>query len=477
MTDNKNTNLDAWNSLMTGMGTIRDKRTSYVPSANTRTTQIVEDRLYHGSSIAHRAVVLPAKEMTREGFSVQSDDLDAATRANILQAFDDLQGRKRVKKALQTARLRGDCLMFVGADDGQDPSRPLNEESIKSIKFLTLFDRWSATIEEYQEDPLAPDFGEPTLYRLGTSHIGASTLPNGALVHASRIIRFVGSECMETKVRHNAGWNDSIYVLLIKELGAYDRMWGHIESLLEDFSQGVYKIHGLVDIIANSGIEAVLARLQIMEESRSTMRAVAIDADREDFSRQATPMGGLPETIQHMNARIAGALQMPLTLLLGESAGGLGATGEGQAKQWANEVRCLQDDFLREPLRRLLQLIMLSKDGPSGGVEPDAWTVEFNSIHHETPSATAQARLATAQMDQIYIEQGVVTPSEVATSRFGGEVYSAETVIDVESREELKEIEIEELLNPPEPPPMIPGAVPGQDPEQDPIALEADDDE
>ncbi len=69
-----------------------------------------------------------------------------------------------------------------------------------------------------------------------------------------------------------------------------------------------------------------------------------------------------------------------------------------------------------------------------------------------------------AQKDLIYMNAGVVHPSEVALSRYGGGKFSTQTEIDVDSREKELKNDIEAALNPPaEPPPPPPDAPPNGD--------------
>jgi phage-related protein (TIGR01555 family) len=468
MVDSKDNKQDGWQSVITGLNQSRDKRSTYVVAPNVRYTQVSEDRLVHGDSLAKRLVHLPAREMTREWFTVESDELDAGERADIMHALHKLDAKRIIKECLAVARQRGNALLFVGADDGQDPSLPLNLERVRDVKFLTIFDRYTAQIEETDTNPLSPTYNQPLKYRLGTSGRGAQFQGVGAVVHASRVIKFDGTETMQSRIDANGGWHDSIFVSAHAELRGYSTLWAATESLIEDFSQAVFKIKNLDDYIASNEGSHVMDRLEIIDRSRSVARAVVINADSEEFTRQATPMGGLPEVIDRMNSRIAGAFDMPITLLLGESPGGLNSTGEGQARQWANQVRNMQEYFLLPGLEKLLRILLNSQSGPTGGNEPEAWEVQFNNLFQETPQQQADSRLKNAQRDVLYIDAGVVTPSEVALSRFGGDVYSSETVIETDSREELKDAEIEELLNPPEPPPVLPQPpVAGQEPEQD----------
>jgi len=62
-------------------------------------------------------------------------------------------------------------------------------------------------------------------------------------------------------------------------------------------------------------------------------------------------------------------------------------------------------------------------------------------------------RKTVAETDRIYMEMGVLTSSEVAISRFGGDVWSMNTEIDLEARkggydpEEIADLEAEKKAN------------------------------
>jgi hypothetical protein len=85
-----------------------------------------------------------------------------------------------------------------------------------------------------------------------------------------------------------------------------------------------------------------------------------------------------------------------------------------------------------------MRLLLLAKDGPTKGAEPKAYEMKFPSLWQPTPTEDADLKNKVAQTDQIYIEKGVVTPEEIATSRFRKDGWNAETVIDLEEREAVK---------------------------------------
>ncbi|MGA1728546.1 MAG: hypothetical protein ACO38U_09825, partial [Burkholderiaceae bacterium] len=71
-----------------------------------------------------------------------------------------------------------------------------------------------------------------------------------------------------------------------------------------------------------------------------------------------------------------------------------------------------------------------SKTGPTGGKVPDNWRVSFKPLFEMNERELADVRARVAAVDARYIQVGVLTPQEVADSRFGKSEYSIETTID-----------------------------------------------
>jgi hypothetical protein len=71
--------------------------------------------------------------------------------------------------------------------------------------------------------------------------------------------------------------------------------------------------------------------------------------------------------------------------------------------------------------------------------------VEPNPLWQPTPGEQADLRLKTSQADQIEIQSQVVTPEEVAATRYGGAEYNpGPIVIDIEGRQQQAQVEAEQ---------------------------------
>jgi hypothetical protein len=118
---------------------------------------------------------------------------------------------------------------------------------------------------------------------------------------------------------------------------------------------------------------------------------------------------------------------------MGQAPAGLNATGESDVRWFYDSIKAQQNTVLRPAINKLVQLAFHALKIP----EPANWTIRFNPLWQMTEEQQAAIRKTQAETDAIYINAGVVTPEEIALSRFGGDAYSTETVIDADARKEL----------------------------------------
>lgn len=448
---------DGWSNTITAIGSAtRDKR----KGATVATMPYMAERhsweaLYTGDDMAATIVELPAREMTREKFTLnidgedQTDTEKAMTVAkDTMSALDDLDAFKNVFEAEVWSRVFGGALIFLGVDDGADLEEPLNPDRVRKVDFLKVFDRFEVHVNDWETDPTLETFGEPRLYTLQPSGSTGVATPV-VKVHASRFVRLEGALTTRDRKAKNGGWSDSVYVRMLDVLGDFGLTWASAAHLMQDFAQAVIKMKDLASAIASDNSDLVVNRMIAMDLCRSVARAIPIDADNEDFQRVATPITGLPEMMDRFSSRMAAAARMPVTLLMGQSPGGLNATGESDITLFYDQIKAQQESKHRPVWNQLLTLLFKSAQGPTKGVEPEGWSIEFNPLWQMTDKEQADMRKVVAETDQIYLAEGVLDATEVAMSRFAGDAYSAETTLDIEGREKG-------LMEPEPAPPMVP---------------------
>ena len=450
------TNVDAWENVLTGIGTAdRDKRTAgraIKPAANTdfRTWET----LYESDDVARRIAEVFPREMTREWISFKIDDRDsngarteedvetrAATADDVMSALDDLNAQQASFSALVWGRVFGGGLIFMGIDDGggSDPealAQPLNEDRIKSFGFLTVFDRHEVQVVEWYDNPFEEKFGQPKVYQIISSSVpGGSSIPT-ARVHETRFLKFDGVHTSRRRRVENWGWGDSVFTAMCEIIRDFGQSWAGVAALLADFAQGVWKVKGLADAL-KSDESLVYNRIRIMNLCRSILRTVPLDAELEEFTRQQTPISGLPETMDRLAERLAMAAELPLTVLMGRSPAGQNSTGESDIRLFYDRIAARQEDKLRAQLERMITLLLKSKDGPTNGNDLDGnWTMTFNALWQLSDDEEAERRLNIAKADEIYVNMGAVSPMDVTKSRFGSGEFNPEMMVDISEAQE-----------------------------------------
>ena len=94
-----------------------------------------------------------------------------------------------------------------------------------------------------------------------------------------------------------------------------------------------------------------------------------------------------------------------------------------------------QENKMRPQLEYLLKLLMRASDECGGSLDPDTvnWSIEFNPLWSVDSQTDSQIRLANAQADQIYIQNGVQGPEEVREARFGSSGMDPDGSVDMDS--------------------------------------------
>lgn len=440
-------NEDGWLNVITGLGIKgRDKRVSsdYRYSRQAKTDV---EHLYAIDDMAEKVVDYLPEEMQREGFEIFHSEDKGRLEEKLLNIFKSLDGPSHFDKALKWARLYGGSGIIMGINDGLDPSEPVDLNRVKSIDFLNVMHRWELHPQSsyIQDDPAKPDFGMPELYQISPEIGGQAT---NLYIHADRVLRFDGARLPRNLFIANSYWHDSVLNRFQNALRNFQTAHDSVASLMHDFAQAVYKIKHLTEMIAQGQDGLVQKRLELVDHCRSLVNAIVIE-EGEEFDRKVTSLSGVPEVLAKIEQRLVQSSKMPHTILLGESASGLGATGKSEKSDWLEFVARQQEVNLKPQLTKFFRYVLNSGEGPTNGKEPETWSVKFKSLWQVDRKEEAEIRKIQAETDQLYMQNGVIDPDEVARSRFTGD--DSDILIDYEIRGLDKngdKVETTEIENP-----------------------------
>jgi len=443
---------DGWSSTLTGIGNaMMDKRMSSAFYAM-RLSYFELIEMWLGDDLFTRAVETLPGEAFREGYelSIADDEDPEGELKHIVESkLRDLQVDQVLERAWQVERALGGAAVLLGVDDGQPLSAPLNPDRAKSFEWLQVLEPIQLVPSTFYDDPNGPKYGEPKLYMLTAMSpvTPSSGVPMGdtvggglqqrtlqidtRLIHESRLIILGGirvSRFQRHSIAAGGWWGESVIVRMYDIIRDFHNACAAAGLIVTDFSQAVMKMDGLVQIAARQGADngELANRMRALNMGRSVARAILIDT-KEEFKRESVQISGLTDLLNWLASRVASVLDMPLTLLMGQSPKGLGNEGESDVRFYNDRVASLQARKVSPWLRRIITLVFKVLKKP----EPKRWDIEWRALWQMDDAETAEARLTMARADSLYAKMGALHLDEIRKSRWGGSKYSYETHVDL----------------------------------------------
>lgn len=400
---------DGYGNAFSGTGSRADRSMYTRINAPAYIDQNTAAALYMGDGLARRIVDLPATEMTRAGVSFK--ELDEKLEDQVLAAFDNLDVMHHFADALRWADVFGGAIIVMGINDGGQLDQPLNENGIKSVEFLRVYDRWQTSVNRRYADPMNPGYGKVELYQI-SPHTGGAPY----LVHESRILRMDGDTIPDLQRQQNDGWGASTYQSCKEALERVGSSHQWANSLLERAQQAVHSIPELANILRSvQGEDQIRKRVDVVDMVRGILNTIVIDG-QESYELKSTSFAGIPDIMDRFAESLSSIKGIPMYLLIGRSPGGLSATGGNNEEAWYAKVAAMQNDRLRGPINRLVQLILLSLSGNTGG----DWELCFEPL--KVPSEKEQAEVEKLEAEHekleadtmaVYVSIGALDPREV----------------------------------------------------------------
>jgi phage-related protein (TIGR01555 family) len=388
-----------------GWGTNNQSSASQYTLTYQSRNRINLEAAYRGSWIVRAAVDALPEDMTRAGVEFSGLDPEDITKLD-----QDLM-RMAIWDALcdngKWANLYGGSLAVM-LIDGQDFSTPLRVEAISKGQFkgLLILDRWmvSPPVGDVVTE-FGPDMGKPVYYNVLADY---AAIPK-AKIHYSRVIRMDGMDLPFYQRVSENGWGLSVLEPMWDRLIAFD-------SASVGAGQLVYKAHlrtmtidKLREIIGMGGpaLAALQKQMEFIRQAQTNEGLTVVDG-KDKFETHQYSFAGLSDMLLQFAQQLCGALGMPFTRLFGQSPTGLGATGEGEMKQWEEKVKQNQERRLRNPLHRLFGVMSMSSLGKP---LPDDFGFEFRSL--QEMNEAEKAEIAVKKVDAVTkaVDANVQKPS------------------------------------------------------------------
>lgn len=360
--------------------------------------------MYRGSWLAGVAIDCVADDMTRAGvdFVTEMAPEDSqmieheATRLGIWDKLGD---------AIRWGRLYGGALA-VHLVDGQDFRTPLRLESIgpDQYKGLMVLDRWMVTpVLDDLVTELGPDLGLPKYYKVLTN---APALRD-AVVHHSRIaLRHVGIGLPYQQALIENLWGESVLERLHDRMIAYDSASTGAAQLVYKAFLRTFKVEGLRQIVASGGaaMNGLVAYVENLRRYQGIEGLSLIDKEDELDVQAHGAFSGLDDILIQFAQQLSGALQIPLTRLLGQSPAGLNSTGESDMRNYYDGISQQQNKLMHVGMTTTYKCLAASK----GVTLPDDFELAFASLWQLQPKEKAEIAKAVSEAVDTQFQGGVI---------------------------------------------------------------------
>ncbi len=350
------------------------------------------EAMYRGDWLARKIVDIVPYDSIREWREWAGDRTAVAA---IERAERQLGLRKAVQRAMVLGRLYGGGAIIVGTgeDDAAELARPLYPEAIGpgGVRFLHAVSRWQLAPTALNRDPLDPFYGEPSGY------VAVGPERGELLLHPSRVIRFLGNPLPDPLLYGTQLWSDSVLQSLYDAIHAVAVTGAGATSLVHEAKVDIVTVPGLSEHLSNAATTAQLSARFAYAAAMKSINNLLLLGDGETWTRQSVDFAGLPEMVRTFLQVAAGAADIPVTRLLGQSPAGLSATGDSDTRNYYDMIAARQELDLRPQLERLDALVLRA-----AGVDPASVSFAFRPLWQLSAAEKAGVALQKAQASAVY---------------------------------------------------------------------------
>lgn len=373
------------------------------------------DNFFSGDEIAEKIVTEPVLEILRPGFSLKYTDGDTKRKdleRLLKDRFKNLRVNYYIERALTWARLYGGGAVILGVDEGHSVSsfkEPLNIDNINKVKWLLDCTRWQLRAKHIQNNPFKEGFGEPVIYEFydESQHFE---------IHRSRLLLFHGKTLPRTYYKSNQYWHDSVLNNLERAISNFNEVNDSVATALTELKTTTLKVQNLASLLSSGKADTLKTRMNLLNLKRGVSSMNLLD-ESESLTTETLNLSGVADLVKTTGSRLVAATKVPKTIMLGDSAGGLGSTGEHESDNWYNFCARERQKQVIPAWEKLSELIMRGKQDVFKGQPPEFWEIKGNPFKQMTEGEQAEIALKIAEKDQINILNQVHSPAEIAVSR------------------------------------------------------------
>lgn len=403
-----------------GTGTDRVSKSKFVPDNFFSNDELAG--MYMGW-LGRRIVDLVPDEALKKGWTVVCPSW-TPDKIDILDAYIQhrLELPEKLNQALKGSRIFGGAILLAIVDSryGSFNNEIPDFLPKNSLLGMQMYDAWQCypSLVNFT-NPLKKNYRYPESYTIGASGMFVHTYSQnaqgeakddfiqGTLVNWTRVERFEGSWLPWYARQRNLYWGQSILSSSYEAVRNAKGVDASIASLLFRASVPVLKVEDLAGIIADpEAREAFLERVNLLNYGMSNNNMAIIDANEQLESFEPGAISNLDAILERYYILVSTATGIPVTKLIGESARGLNATGEGDLNNYYDMLEDYQKQVIKPALMDMYKKWIV----PSLFDEliPKDFDIEFPPLERVSPKDKQQADSEFVNMLQTCLDAGLI---------------------------------------------------------------------
>ncbi|UEA17877.1 DUF1073 domain-containing protein [Pasteurella canis] len=407
---------DGLTSLATNLGK-RQEQLRYTSGSCLTDDKVQLDTLWKQNWIVQKICSKKARDMTRKWRDIFSNDLEAEHLEKIESIERKIKLKETLEKACVWASLYGGVAILVLTE--KSTTSPL--KTGQNIEKLIILEQSKVQPKsERNENVFDDNFGKYNIYTV-----------NGRIdVHHSRLL-FINAVERPLEEQHNQFWGLSDIEQVYEVLKRYDALSTNTGDLVQESKVDVFKMDGLTNKLAagfESDIAKAMTSIQLIKSSTNTL---LIDKENEYEQKELT-FAGLRDLLIEFRNAVAGAAEMPVTILFGQSVSGL-ASGDEDIQNYHESIHGLQESRLRPVFEKLDPIISTM----AVGFYPQDWWFEFVSLNEVKQEQKVNMLNTFSAATNILMQNGVLTEMQVANELKESGLFASISAEDIAQLETL----------------------------------------
>lgn len=339
--------------------------------------------LYRAQWEARKIVNIRADDMTRAGWDWISKELQPEDIEKLDKREEELRFITEVNMALIYERLYGGGVVYLGVKDAAESAEePLDVDALSEgdLIFVRSLPRSKIHAAKFENNPLSVDYNRPRIFTIQNER-----------VHRSRLLIFNGKPVQAPNnysLNYRDGFGESVLIDLYKDIQdaqASRQSAAHLThtASVPYFKKGKNLLAQAATKGGNKKINDLLDLLSMM----SNFKGVLLDKDDELLNYQSSFQSLSDILITQLQVLSAGS-DIPATRFLGQSPGGLNATGDSDLRNYYDAVGSDQVLRLKPELVKFGDILSRTTLGRE---TPDL-TIKFNPLFQATEKEQAEIR-------------------------------------------------------------------------------------